>query len=123
MNKEILVKSSEGNVVYKGKDLGMSNGNNKIVFYFLTVTVGILVVMAVSWANTVQAKINNYDQLVIERGERLTYLETSFSTVATRLTNFDNKLDKIIDQIHFLTTELAIEKNNRKNSGKILNNE
>ena len=122
MPKELLMSRTKviqsfdkaGNIIYEGIDRrGMNNNGNstgRLLFYFLTVSVGIIITFTTVLAANIQNKMNNYDQIIGSRGERLTAVETTTKIISDKLNSIDVHLQSLDRNVHVLITDLAVEK-------------
>ena len=116
MSRTKVIQSFDkaGNIIYEGIDRrGMNNNGNstgRLLFYFLTVSVGIIITFTTVLAANIQNKMNNYDQIIGSRGERLTAVETTTKIISDKLNSIDVHLQSLDRNVHVLITDLAVEK-------------
>ena len=88
-----MVKMSDGSEIVERR-----NGSSKLIWWMMVTAVGLVVMGGMGWMTHMSTAIAEVQTVIATRGERLSTLEANYSSISTRLTRIEQKVDALLER-------------------------
>ena len=89
------IKLSDGSEIVDRRN---GNGSSKLIWWMMVTAVGLVVMGGMGWMSHQSHALAAIQASQSVRGERLSALETNYTSIALRLTRIEDKMDVLLER-------------------------